>query len=91
MTGWKIASQFVKTGDCLGRQLYDDYKAYYISRDGPEPKWQPHRRALRRVAKDFLRCLWVAWREHLDYPVTEPRKETWLMPKHWIGDSPKLG
>lgn len=84
MTAWKIASQFVKTKDCLGRQLYDDYKAYYIARDGEDPKWQPHRRAMRRVAKDFLRCFWVAWMESMELPVTEAREGTWPMAEDWI-------
>jgi len=84
MTCWKVASQFVKTNGCLGRQLYDQYKNYYIERDGPEPKWQPHNRALRRVAKDFLRCLWAAWMQAENLPVTEARKGTWPMPGDWI-------
>lgn len=84
MTAWKVASQFVKTTDCLGRQLYDKYKEHYIERDGTEPKWQPHRRALRRVAKDFVRCLWAAWRQSKNLPVTVPHEGTWPMPEHWI-------
>lgn len=86
MTAWKVASQFVKTKDCLGRNLYDEYKAYYISKDGEEPKWQSHRRAMRRVAKDFLRCLWLAWMGCLELPVTEPWEnwKPWPMPKDWI-------
>lgn len=86
MTAWKIAGQFIKTNGCLGRQLYDRYKAYYIARDGEDPKWKPHRRALRRVAKDFLRCMYVAWREQMELPVSEPREGTWPMPDDWVGD-----
>lgn len=83
-TAWKIASQFVKTPNCFGRQLYDQYKQFYAERDGSEPRWQPHRRALRRVAKDFLRCLWVAWMQSMELPVTGPREGTWPMPEDWI-------
>lgn len=84
MTAWKIGSQFIKTNGCLGRELYDKYKAYYIARDGEDPKWKPHRRALRRVAKDFLRCMWVAWMESMNLQVTEPRPGTWPMAEDWI-------
>lgn len=83
-TAWKIGSQFVKTKDCLGRELYDRYKLYYIERDGADPKWRPHRRALRRVAKDFLRCMWVAWRESMGLDVTEPKVGTWPLADDWI-------
>lgn len=83
-TAWKIGSQFVKTPNCLGRQLYEQYKAYYIERDGATPKWKPHRRAKRRVAKDFLRCMWVAWRESMGLDVTEPKAGTWPMAEDWI-------
>jgi len=87
MTTYKLAGQFVKTKRCLGRNLYDDYKAYYIARDGEEPKWKPDRRAKRRVGKDFLRCFWVAWMEHLGKPVPEPREGTWPMPEDWVVNS----
>lgn len=82
MTTWKIGVSFMK-GKGLGRQLYDQYKAYYQQRDGPEPKWQPHRRAMRRVAKDLLRCMYIAWRESMGLEVTEPRPGTWPMPNDW--------
>lgn len=85
MTAWKIAGQFVK-GNGLGRALYDYWKNYYIERDGPEPKWQPHRRAMRRVGKDFLRCMFIAWRESMGLEVTEPVPGTWPMPQDWIGE-----
>lgn len=86
VTAWKIGGQFVKTNGCFGRQLYDKYRAKYIARDGPEPKWQSHRRALRRVAKDFIRCFWVAWREHENLPVPEPSLGTWPLPSDWINE-----
>ncbi len=83
MTAWKIAGSFIK-GKGFGRQLYDHWKAYYIERDGPEPKWQPHRRAMRKVAKDFLRCMFIAWRQSIGLELTEPVPGTWPMLDHWI-------
>lgn len=84
MAAWKVAAQFVRTPDCLGRQLYDGYRLFYEKRDGAEPKWQIHARAMRRVTKDFLRCLWVAWRESRNDPVTEAHPDTWPMPEDWV-------
>jgi hypothetical protein len=86
-TAWKVAGSFVRTPSktAFGRHLYDQYKQYYTERDGDElTKGQIDSRARRRVAKDFLRCLWVAWMEAMRLPVTEPRKDTWPMPRHWI-------
>ena len=84
VTAWKISTSFVKCRGSLGRELYDGYKAYYIERDGPDPKWKPHRRAMRRAAKDFLRCMYIAWREQLGLEVTDPKPGTWPMPSDWI-------
>jgi len=85
-TAWQIAGQFVqaKKNRPFGRRLYEYYKAYYIERDGPEPKWKPHKRAKRRVAKDFLRCMFIAWRQSMGLEVTEPQLGTWPMPDDWI-------
>lgn len=91
-TAWKIGGQFVK-GKGLGRQLYDQYKAYYVERDGPDPKWKADSRAKRRVAKDFVRCMYIAWRQHLGLQMTRPQPGTWPMPNDWIdgaGESRKL-
>lgn len=84
-TAWKISAQFVK-GKGLGRQLYDQYKAYYIERDGADPKWRPHKRAMRKVVKDFVRCMYIAWRESMGLEVTEAREGTWPMPQDWIAE-----
>jgi hypothetical protein len=86
-TAWKIATSFVRTSSktAFGRHLYDHYKQYYLDRDGEElSNGQIDSRARRRVAKDFLRCLWVAWMQAMNMPVTQPRGGTWPMPKDWI-------
>jgi hypothetical protein len=84
VAAWKIGCQFVRTRTCLGRRLYDKYKAYYQERDGKQPAWQPHERSKRRVAKDFLRCMWVAWMEMMNMPTPEPHPSTWPMPNDWV-------
>lgn len=83
MTLFKAASSFIKY-DCFGRKLYDEYKLFYIERDSIEPKWQPHKRAMRRVAKDFSRCLYLAWLDHIGKPMNKARPETKVFPEHWI-------
>ena len=83
MTLYKIASSFIKY-DCFGRRLYDEYKQYYIDRDGAEPKHKAHNRALRRVGKDFLRCTYLAWLEHIGKPMNRARPETKVFPDNWI-------
>lgn len=82
-TLFKVSESFVKN-KCFGRQLYDEYKAYYIDRDGPDPAWKPHKRAMRRVAKDFLRCLWRAWMKSRNLPLSQPHTETKVFEDDWI-------
>lgn len=84
MTCYKVASQFVRTNDCLGRRLYDEYKQYYIDRDGADPKWQPHKRAMRRVMKDFVRCLWRAWMNVRNLPLSQPHANTKIFEDDWV-------
>jgi len=83
----KVVSSFVKlkgNDRCLGRQLYDNYRAYYIERDGEDSKGV-HARAGRRVAKDFLRCLYLAWLDTRNVPRPgAPHKETNIFPEDWI-------
>jgi hypothetical protein len=86
-TAWKVAGSFVRSRSktAFGRQLYDHHKAYYSAKDGDDlSKGQIDNRARRRVVKDFLRCMWVAWMQAMNLPVTEPRQGTWPMPEHWI-------
>lgn len=69
----KMTDQFIKLRGCFGRKLYDQYKAYYTERDGETlSKGHIDNRARRKVAKVFLSCLWLAWREMKGLPVTEP-------------------
>lgn len=84
MTLFKAASSFIKKTDCFGRKLYDEYKTYYIERDGAEPKWKPHRRAMRRVEKDFLRCMWRAWMISRNLPLSKPHANTKVFEQHWL-------
>lgn len=83
MTLYKVASSFIKY-DCYGRKLYDEYKTYYIERDGAEPKWKPHKRAMRRVMKDFLRCMWRAWMTSHNLPLSKPHAETKVFEQDWL-------
>lgn len=72
----KLTDQFIKLkghDDCLGRTLYDRYKTFYTERDGDTlSKGHIDNRARRKVAKVFLSCLWLAWRQIKGLPVTEP-------------------
>ncbi len=82
-TLYKVSSSFIKY-DCYGRKLYDEYKAYYIERDGAEPKWKPHRRAMRRVMKDFERCMWRAWITSRNLTLSKPHAKTKVFEDDWI-------
>ena len=83
-TLFKTVSSFIRQTDSFGRQLYDRYKDYYIKRDGPNPAWKAHGRAMRRVAKDFVRCLWLAWMDCRNLPVGKAHPNTKIFPEDWI-------
>jgi len=84
-TAWKVGTSFVQHKGTFGRQLYDRYKQYYQDKnDEGLSQGQIDNRARRKVAKDFLRCLWVAWMQAMNLPVSEPREGTWPMPRDWI-------
>ena len=87
MTLFKVTESFVRlknNDDCFGRQLYDEYRAYYVERDGPEAKGVD-KKAKRRVAKDFLRCMWLAWLESRNLPQPgQPHRETKVFPEDWV-------
>jgi len=76
---WMVGAQFVRSKS-LGRELYDKYRAEYEARE----EKRAHFLAMRRARKDFLRCLWVRWRELEELPVTEPQKGTWPMADDWV-------
>jgi len=83
-TCYKLGDQFVRATDSLGRRLYEEYRAYYDERDDDISKGHRFNRAKRRVVKDFMRCLWVAWREARNLPVTEPHPDTTIFPEDWM-------
>lgn len=84
-TCWKLGKSFVKATNGLGRKLYDDYKAYYTARDNPGlSKGQIDNRAMRKTVKQFMRCMWSAWREHQGLSVTQAQEGTWPMPSDWV-------
>lgn len=92
----RMVPGFIKlkhTGDCFGRVLYDQYKAFYLERDGESiPLIHVENRARRKVAKVFLACLWVAWRRVKGMSVTEPYVQDRLghthivTPEDWAGE-----
>ena len=90
VVAFKIASSMIRTGkgnNSLGRQLYEGYRRYYEERDPGSPKWQIHKRALRRVSKDFVRCAYIAWREMLGLEVSQAREGTFPLPDDWVTGS----
>jgi len=89
----KLTDQFVKLRGCFGRELYDQYKAFYTERDGNElSKGHVDNRARRKLAKVFLSCLWVAWRRMKGLPISEPYALTLpghshlVTPEDWAGE-----
>lgn len=93
----RLIPQFIKlqhNGDCFGRDLYDQYKSFYVERDtGEITLLHIENRARRKVAKVFLSCLWVAWRQIKGMPVSKPYaadklNHTHLVtPEDWAGEN----
>jgi hypothetical protein len=90
----RLADSFVRLADkgAMGRKLYDQYKAFYVQRDGEElTRAHIDRRARRKVVKVFLACLWVAWRQLDGLPVSDPYVADKLdhqhiyTPEDWVG------
>lgn len=79
---YKIGEQFVRLGSRggLGRELYNEYRAHYEAQDDK----RAHFKAKHRATKDFIRCLWVKWREIRNEPLTEPHPNTRIFPEDWI-------
>jgi hypothetical protein len=92
----RLVPQFIKlknNGDCFGRRLYDQYKTFYVERDtGKITLLHIENRARRKVAKVFLSCLWVAWRQIKGLPISQPYaadklNHTHLVtPEDWAGE-----
>lgn len=90
---FKLTKQFIMLRGCFGRSLYEQYKEYYVNRDGGIlSDGHVDNRAKRKVAKVFLSCLWVAWRRIKGLPVSEPYALTLpghtnlVTPEHWAGE-----
>jgi len=80
---WKIASSFEKQKPeaCKYRKIYDEKKAYYMSRPDLKADIESGRKgaklhvrlmAMRYAVKRFLADLWVVWRTMEGLPVTKP-------------------
>ncbi len=90
----RVVPSFIKLKgkECFGRDLYDQYKAFYVQRDGGTltPKHVDNR-ARHKVAKIFLSCLWLAWMQIKGLPVSAPYaidrlEHTHLVtPEDWAG------
>jgi hypothetical protein len=96
----RLVPSFVKQKgkQCLGRDLYEQYKAFYTARDGATlTPLHIENRAKRKVAKVFLSCLWVAWRRIKGLPVSKPfamdkLNHTHLVtPEDWAGEGWEQG
>jgi len=90
----RLVPQFIKMKgrECFGRDLYDQYKAFYVERDTDKiTLGHIENRARRKVAKVFLSCLWVAWRTIKGMPVSLPYAADKLnhthiiSPEDWAG------
>lgn len=82
VTLWKVGNQFVKTVPSYGRDLYEGYRAYYEDREGTSVG--AHNWARRKVAKKFLDCLWVKWREIEGLAVSDPAPGETVTPEMWV-------
>jgi hypothetical protein len=68
-----IADQLMLRNNKPGRALYERWKKHYQDRYGDTTNGiHIERMVKRKIAKVFLSCLWVAWREMLGLPVSQP-------------------
>jgi len=84
---WKIGTQLLKLGKKLNTkwwQLYQQYKEYYRKRGDAKNDLHIHYRALRRIIKLFLACLWLVWREAEGLPTRPPYAIEKLQHTHYI-------
>jgi len=96
----RLVPQFIKLKgkECFGRDLYEQYKDFYTARDGDIlTGLHVENRARRKVAKVFLSCLWVAWRQIKGMPISEPYAMTLtghthlVTPEDWAGEDWQRG
>lgn len=70
---FKIGESFIKCGAGQKyRKRYDDCKELYQKNMPDASKMHVHLMARRKAVKLFLADFWVAWRTHLNLPVSEP-------------------
>jgi hypothetical protein len=96
----RLVPSFVrlKGKQCFGRDLYEQYKAVYVARDGGTlTPLHIENRARRKVAKVFLSCLWAAWREIKGLSTVAPYAMSHLehthliTPEQWAGEEWRKG
>tara|TARA_Y100000593_G_scaffold88407_1_gene170650 strand:+ start:81 stop:920 length:840 start_codon:yes stop_codon:yes gene_type:complete len=59
----RVAKQLLMNKDPFATKLYAEYKEYEFKRNPEIKKMHAHRRAIRRVVKLLVSCMWRAWRE----------------------------
>lgn len=64
----RLGAQFLKNADPFARHLYDTFRA---EEEAKKPEGA-HRRAIRKVVKLWVACLWEVWRRGEGLPVTQP-------------------
>lgn len=71
---------FLKKPGCKYEQIYRDYRNRLDNRADSEHIYplRKHRMALRYMIKQFVRDMWVTWRELAGYEVTEPYEVAYL-------------
>ena len=63
----RVGAQLLMNGDPFGRMLYDEYRP----KEEAKRMAGAHRRAIRKVVKLWVACLWDVWRRADGLPVTE--------------------
>jgi hypothetical protein len=90
----RMADSFIKQrSGTTARRLYEQYKRFYVQRDGDTlSKGHVNNRARRKLVKVFVACLWSAWRQIKGLPVTEPYAAKlgghthFITPEDWAGE-----
>jgi len=90
---WKIGEQFVKQGGYY-RKVYEEARAVYDARPdlqkGKGAKAHRHAMARRKMVKQFLTDLWIAWRQLEGLSIVSPYVIDKLHHKHYRAP-PALG
>jgi len=86
----RIGDQLLKNRDPFSRKLYDEYKAYEFTRNPDITAGHAHRRAIRRVVKLLVSCMWRVWREGEGLPaanayvIAHGGHTDEILAQHWI-------